>query len=58
MPAVESMDTEAARNRQALLDSLNRIEDEYAQRNNAEAVFAVMQAKQDPGLPVAREGWQ
>jgi len=41
-----------------LLANLNLIEDAYAQADNADAVFAIMQAKQDLGLPVHREGHQ
>ena len=38
-----------------LLANLNLIEDAYAAQDNADAVFAIMQAKQDLGLPVTRE---
>lgn len=41
-----------------LLANLNLIEDAYAQADNADAVFAVMAAKADLGLPVSREGWK
>lgn len=41
-----------------LLTNLNLIEDAYAAQDNADAVFAIMQAKQDLGLPVQREGCQ
>ncbi len=57
MTPLESMDLEEViRLRQALLDHLNAIEDEYAARGNADAVFAIMQAKQDLGFPIHREG--
>ena len=41
-----------------LLAHLNMIEDAYASADNADAVFAIMQAKADLGLPVHREGHQ
>lgn len=36
---------------------LNEIEDAYARADNADAVFAIMQAKDDLGLSVSREGY-
>lgn len=48
----------AMKERAALLASLNVIEDAYADQDNPEAVFAIMQAKADIGLPVHREGWE
>lgn len=41
-----------------LLANLNLIEDAYAQADNADAVFAIMAAKADLGLPVKRDDWQ
>jgi hypothetical protein len=40
------------------LANLNQIEDAYARADNADAVFAIMAAKSDIGLPAHREGWQ
>lgn len=48
---------DAFRRRITLLDQLNALEDEYALRDNAAAVFAIMQAKSDLGYPVKRGGW-
>jgi len=41
-----------------LLSNLNLIEDAYARADNADAVFSIMGAKQDLGLPTHREGWE
>lgn len=55
LPATSFDDIRA---RALLLDALNAIEDEYAHCNNADAVFAIMQAKEEMGLPTNREGWK
>jgi hypothetical protein len=44
--------------RTLLLANLNEVEDAYARADNADAVFAIMQAKDDLGLPVSREGYE